>query len=118
MIAMKEALKRIGIYLKNRLWDRVKDKCVKACQAFVEALWSDIKEEVKACAQEIIKDAEIFLTSVEAQEKEKIILDAVMSKIELPFVLKPFKGIVRRILKSKIEETVQGLLKKGKDFVA
>ena len=40
-----------------------------------------------------------------------------MSKIELPFVLKPFKGIIRKILKNKIEATIIELMQKSKNFV-
>lgn len=116
-IIVKELLKRAGIYLKNRLWERLKGVFVRAWDSVRERLWDEIKLEVRACARELIADAETFLTSFEAQQKEQIIIDILMSKIELPFVLKPFKGIVRRILKSKIEETVQGLLQKGKEFV-
>ena len=117
-IILKELLQRAGIWLKNRLWERLKGVFVRAWDSIKETLWNEIKEEVRKCAQELIKDAEVFLTSVEAQEKEKIILDFVMAKIELPVVLKPFKGIIRKILKSKLEETIRGLLQKGKDFVA
>ena len=111
-------LKQIGNYLKDKLWVRLKGVFIRAWDSVKEALWNEIKEEVKSCAREIIKDAELFLTSVEAQEKEKIILDLIMSKIDLPFVLKPFKGIIRKILKSKLEETISNLLQKGKDFIA
>ena len=111
------ALKQIGNYLKNKLFIRLKDVLVRTWLSIKDALWKEIKLEVRACAREAIKDAEIFLASVEAQEKEKLILDVVMSKIELPFVLKPFKSIIRKILKNKIEDTVIELLQKSKDFV-
>lgn len=111
------ALKQIGNYLKEKLWTRLKEVFIKAWLSVKDALWQEIKAEVRACAREIIKDAEIFLASVEAQEKEKLILDAVMSKIELPFVLKPFKGIIRKILKNKIEATIIELMQKSKDFI-
>lgn len=116
-IILKELLQRAGIWLKNRLWERLRGVFVKTWDSVKEKLWNEIKEEVRACALELILDAETFLTSVEAQQKEKLIIDILMSKIELPFVLKPFKGLVRKILKSKIEETVQSLIKKGKEFV-
>ena len=116
-VILKELLKRAGIWLKNRLWERLKDVFIRAWDSIKEKLWNEIKAEVRAAARELITDAETFLTSMEAQEKEKLIIDILMSRIELPFVLKPFKGIVRKILKSKIEETVQSLIKKGKEFV-
>ena len=115
MIATKELLKRMGIYLKNRLWERVKKACLKAWDSVKEDLWNDIKVQVKECAAEIVTDAETFLSSIEAQEKEKLILDLVMTKIELPLLLKPFKGLVRKVLQSKLEETVRGLLEKAKE---
>ena len=116
-VILKELLQRSGIWLKNRLWERLKGVFIRAWDSIKEKLWNEIREEVRASARELIADAEIFLTSVEALEKEKLIIDILMSRIELPFVLKPFKGLMRKILKSKIEETVQGLLQKGKEFV-
>ena len=116
-IIIKELLTRAGIWLKNRLWERLRGVFIRAWDSVKETLWSEIELEVRACARELILDAETFLTSIEGQQKEQIIIDILMSKIELPIILKPFKGIVRRILKSKIEETVQGLLNKGKEFI-
>lgn len=117
-IIVKELLKRAGIWLKNRLWERAKSALLKAWDSFKETLWNEIKDEVKACAIELILDAEKYLTSVEAQQKEQLIIDILMSKIELPLVLRPFKIIIRKMLKNKIEETVQSLLNKGKEFIA
>ena len=116
-VILKELLQRSGIWLKNRLWERLKGVFIRAWDSIKEKLWNEIREEVRASARELIADAETFLTSMDAQEKEKLIIDILMSRIELPFVLKPFKGLMRKILKSKIEETVQSLLQKGKEFV-
>ena len=111
------ALKQIGNYLKDKLLIRLQKVFIRTWNSIKKSLWQEIKLEVRACAREVIRDAEIFLASVEAQEKEKIILDIVMSKIELPFVLKPFKGIIRKILKNKIEATIIELMQKSKNFV-
>lgn len=116
-IAVKEALKKAWDYVKVRLWGKIKEACLEAWNSVKETLWNKIKNEVKACALEIVLDTEVFLKSAEMQEKEKLILDTLMAKIELPIVLRPFKIIIRKILKDKIEETIQGLLNKGKEFI-
>ena len=104
-------------YVKTELWSEIKDVVLKALAEIKEYVWTKIKEDVKACATQIIKDAEVFLTSVEAAEKEEAILDAIMAKIELPLLLKPFKKLVRNIIKGKLEDLVKAALNKGKELV-
>ena len=104
-------------YVKTELWSEIGKVCVEAWEKIKEFLWTKIKEDVKACAVQIIKDAEAFLTSVEAAEKEEAILDAIMAKIELPLLLKPFKKLVRNIIKGKLEDLVKAALGKGKELV-
>ena len=116
-ILIRELLKRAGIWLKNRLWERLKEAVLRAWESVKESLWREIEIEVKACARELIIDAETFLKSAEAEQKEKIIVDVLMTKIELPVVLRPFKGIIKKILRSKIHDTVRALLEKGKEFI-
>ena len=99
-------------YFKSRLLNKLKDGFMKALASFKETLWEEVKGEVIACAQEVVADAKKFFESEEAKNKEDVIVEAVMAKVKLPFVVKPFRGIIKRILKTKIEETVQNLLSK------
>ena len=108
---------KIVFYCKTELLEQVKEIGLKALGELKEFLWNKIKEDVKACAAQIIKDAESFLASAEAEEKKKAILDAIMAKIELPLILKPFKGIVRNIIKGKLEDLIKTVLDKGKELV-
>lgn len=108
---------KVLFYIKTELWGEIQTVLLKAVKEVKEFLWAKIKEDVKACATQIIKDAEAFLTSVEAAEKEEAILDAIMAKIELPLLLKPFKKLVRNIIKGKLEDLVKATLNKGKEIV-
>lgn len=118
MMVAKRVLKKAVTWLKDKLWERLKVVFLRAFDSVKESLWSEVKMEVKACAQELVRDAESLLTSVEAAQKEKLIIDMIMSKLELPVLLRPFKGIIKKILKSRIEDTVKALLQKGKDIVS
>ena len=108
---------KLLFYIKTELLEEVKNVCLKACEEVKNFVWEKIKADVKTCAAQIIKDAESFLASAEAEEKKKAILDAIMAKIELPLILKPFKGIVRNIIKGKLEDLIKTVLDKGKELV-
>ena len=107
---------KIVFYCKTELLEQVKEIGLKALGELKKFLWNKIKEDVKTCAQEIIKDAEAFMTSVECKEKEERILDAIMAKIELPLLLKPFKKLIRSIIKGKIEAAAKAAIEKGKEI--
>lgn len=112
---LKELFQKLISYCSKEV---IKEAFLKALEAFKDTLWKEIKEEVHNVAKEVISEAEAFLTSVEAQEKEEAILNAIMEKIQLPFILKPFKGIIRNIIKGKLEAFVEETLNKGKDLLA
>ena len=104
--ALKGMWKVLWNYICGELLEKVKEALPKAVKAFKDTLWAEIKNEVHACAVEVLTDAEKFLTSVEGQQKEEAILDMIMAKIELPLLLKPFKGLIRKIIKSKLENSI------------
>lgn len=112
----KGAWEKFLFYVKTELWCELKDMGLKALAEFKEFLWNKIKADVKACAQQIIKDAEVFLTSVEAEQKKEAILDAIMAKIDLPLLLKPFKKLIRNIIKGKLEAAAKSAIEKGKEI--
>lgn len=114
-IILKELLQKFRACLINKLWKRLQNVFIEAWDSIKEKLWDSIKEEIKQCTLELIIDAEAYLTSVETQQKEKLIIDMVVSSMELPLLLRPFKIIIKKILKSKIEETVKNLLSKSKE---
>ena len=113
---IKGAWKKFLFYVKTELWCELKDMGLKALAEFKEFIWNKVKADVKACAQQIIKDAEAFMTTVEAKEKEERILDAIMAKIDLPLLLKPFKKLIRNIIKEKLEAAANSAIEKGKEI--
>ena len=112
----KGAWEKFLFYVKTELWCELKDMGLKALAEFKEFIWNKIKADVKACAQQIIKYAEAFMTTVEAKEKEERILDAIMAKIDLPLLLKPFKKLIRNIIKGKLEAAANSAIEKGKEI--
>ena len=82
----------------------------KALEAFVKALWRELKEELKNQAIIGIMKAQEYCLSEEARIHEEFVLDYAMRHIKLPVVLKPFRGLIRSLLKSRIEKLVHSLL--------
>ena len=107
---------RLLYYFKTELAGEVKRITFEALKELKEFLWTKIKEDVRTCSIQVIKDAEIFLTSAEAEEKKEAILDAIMIKIDLPLLLKPFKKLVRNIIKGKLEDLIKTVLNTGKEL--
>ena len=114
---LKKAGTAILAYFQAKLFDKVKAAFLKGLAAFRDVLWEELKGDLISCAKETVAEAEVFLTSEEAEVKEKLILDAVMMKIQLPVILRPFKGIVRKVIKSKLEDLIKDLLAKAKDIL-
>ena len=117
MQILKKAGAAVLAYLQAKLFDKVKAAFLKGLAAFRDILWEELKDDIVACAKETVAEAEVFLASEEAETKKELILDAIMIKIELPIVLRPFKGIIRRILKAKLEDLVKDLLAKAKELL-
>lgn len=89
----------------------------KAWEAFIKALWDYIKEEVINSARQSLELLSELVKSEKGQAKKEFIVDIILQKIALPVWLKPFKGLIRKFLANKIEETVEAIINKGHEFV-
>lgn len=97
----KEFLRKCKIALK------------KALKAFVKALWKELKEEIRKQVVIGIMKAREYCLSEEAKIHEEFVLDYVMRNIKLPVFLKPFRGLIKSLLKNKLERLIHSLLFKN-----
>ena len=99
----------------------LKEKALKALkqagEEFIKRLWELLKNDIIARAKQSLTLLKELVKSEEGQAKKAFIVDIIMDRVKLPIVLKPFKGIIRRILADKIEEAVIGLIEKGQEFI-
>lgn len=116
----KEAFKKLmlqmvyflGAYMKEFIIPKVKEAFDKSKAVFVEALWDSMKDDLHEQVKSAVEYIERFFNTPEYEIKEKAILDIVFNNIELPLLAKPFKPIIRNMLKSKIREVIKSTIKK------
>ena len=99
----------------------LKEKAIEALKQagkeFIHRLWELLKNEIIASAKQSLELLKELIKSEEGQVKKAFIADIIMEKVTLPVILKPFRGVIRRILADKIEEAVIGLIEKGQEFI-
>lgn len=101
----------------KEIWNELKEKLVKGikatCKEFLAILWDFVKDDVILSARKSLGIISTYLTSTEGLDKKEKIADLIMSKIKLPLPLKPFKGLIRKLIIKKIDEIVHDLINKG-----
>ena len=105
-----EVLYKLLEYIKKELGYKIISGLKKALKSFARTLWSELKDEIRKQLILGIEKAHEYCLSEDAKLKEEFILDFIMKHIELPVILKPFKGIVRNIIKGKLEKFVHAVL--------
>lgn len=80
----------------------------------IPALEAVIIEEIKR----LLENAEEFLKGETFTEAKITLVDKAFEKIDLPIVLKPFKGIIKKVVRSKIDSTLERLLQDLKHKLA
>ena len=68
-----------------------------------------IKEEINEFASEAIGKLKIKVENYDYEVKLNALVEYVMSKIKLPLVLKPFKGVVRNVIKDVAEGLIEDI---------
>lgn len=104
---------KILVWYKENLQERVREGLRIAAKAFFDTLWNYIKEDVILAARKSLKKIEEIASSADGAEVKKKILDLIMSKIKLPIVLRPFKGLIRNLISKKIDEILHNIFGKG-----
>lgn len=114
--AFLEFIKKYGLiavtYLKNEFGESVKEAFRLSWKFFVDTLWNSIKDEVNSKLKSTVKFIEFYFNSTDYEEKEKAVIDTLMKNISLPLPLKPFRGVLKKILKNKLKKVVSKSLKK------
>jgi len=99
-------------YAKTFLLPKVKEAFQKGKEQFIQTLWNSIKDEATEQVQTATEFVLRFFDSPSFKQKEEEILDVVFKNIKLPFILKPLKPLLRRMLKEKFEKLIKENIKK------
>ena len=98
-----------AVFLK----DKIKDLAKELVAEIKKCIWNKIKKDIIEGAKKALSIIENYLKSDEGKVKKETIADIVMSKVELPVILKPFKNTIKKKFVEKIDETVVELLTSG-----
>ena len=79
----------------------------------IEKLAPKVKEEINELAQKAVKMLKFKVGNYDHTEKLNIVVDFVMSKVKLPIWLKPFKWVIKKV----IRETAEGLIEEAKEKI-
>ena len=79
----------------------------------IEKFAPKVKEEISELAQKAIKMLKYRVENYDHTEKLNIVVDFVMSKLKLPLWLKPFKWVIKKVIK----ETAEGLIEEAKEKI-
>lgn len=111
-----DLLKKYGLmlvtYFKDKLLDKVKEAFNASKKEFLDRLWDSIKDDLKADLNSTVEVINEFLNSSSYKEKEEAVISTLMANVKLPLFLKPFRGLIKNALKSKIRKLVEKALKK------
>ena len=79
----------------------------------IEKLAPKVKEEINELAKKAVGMLKFKVGNYDHTEKLNIVVDFVMSKVKLPIWLKPFKWVIRKV----IRETAKGLIEEAKEKI-
>ena len=85
----------------------------KLLKKIIEKLAPKVKEEIRELAQKAVSMLKFRVGNYDHTEKLNIIVDFVMSKIKLPLWLKPFKRVIKKV----IRETAEGFIEEAKEKI-
>ena len=95
----KKVLNIVGLWLLGKLKD-----------LWLENLKNYLKEQLEQLAKDAIDEISKLRDSVEYELKREEIYKTILNKVNLPFFLEPFRGILRNMLKEEVEKRVTGAL--------
>lgn len=84
----------------------------KIFRKLIEKFAPKVKEEINEFAEKAIGILKFRVGNYDHTEKLNIVVDYVVSKIKLPFWLKPFKGAIKKIIRETAEELIEEAKKK------
>lgn len=85
--------------------------------ALASNLWEDylkdkLQEQIHLLIERGVALVQEYHVSEDYVQKREMVLDYIFKNVELPFFLKPFKGLIRAILTSNIEKQVDKIMNK------
>ena len=99
-------------YFTHYLWPIIKETLLKTKDYFINLLWDSVKDEFTARIKSTIEFIEQFFKSDSYKEKEKVAIDTLFKNVNLPIPLRPFKPLLKKILRNKVKKLVSKYLKK------
>lgn len=99
-------------YFTNYLFPILKDSLEKTKNYFINLIWDSVKEDFAGKAESVVKFIDEFLKSDSYKEKEKAAIDTLFKNVNLPLFLKPFKPLLKKLLRNKVRKLVEKYLKK------
>ena len=110
--AMKQAWHYALAYFTHYLTPILKETFEKTKTYFINLLWDSVKEEFTTRIKATVEFIETFFDSPNYKEKEKAVIDTLFKNVNLPLFLKPFKPLLKKILKGKLHKLIEKYLKK------
>ena len=83
-----------------------------AKKAWEECLKDYLHKQIEFTIHQVVTDLNLIHDSEAYEVKKKEILDSVFAKVELPFALKPFRWLIKKILYNAVEEKIKQALDK------
>lgn len=113
---LKEMLKQAGKYILSYftqfLWPVIQNALNQTKEYFINILWDSVKDQFADIAKSTVEFIERFFDSPDYKEKEKAIIDTLFQNVDLPILLKPFKPILKKVLKGKVRKLIGKYIKK------
>lgn len=100
------------LYFKDKFGPQIKEGFKKAWQAFVNTLWDSVKDDFKAEVNSTVQFIEYYFNTPDYKEKEEAIINVLMKNVQLPLVLRPFKGLLKNIFRNKLRKLIEKTIKK------
>lgn len=79
----------------------------KLIKKLIEKFAPKVKAEINDFAAEAIQKLKIKASNYDYEVKVNALVEYVMAKVKLPLVLKPFKGVVRNVIKEVAENIIE-----------
>jgi hypothetical protein len=108
----KQAWYYVLSYFTHYLFPIIKDTLNQTKNYFIEKLWDSVRVQLSSDIKTAAEYINYFYNSSSYQEKEKAAIDLLFKNIELPLVLRPFKSVMKKILKDKLHKLIEKHLKK------
>ena len=79
----------------------------------IEKFAPKVKEEINELAKKAVGMLKFKVGNYDHKEKLNIVVDFVISKVKLPLWLKPFKRVIKKV----IRETAEGFIEEAKEKI-